>query len=262
MLRIYERLEIFDLDTQARWIDTSPNAPTKKLESESVIKNLISCDRLIFSQEGAHFIDCNGKRFVCPWSLKTRSVAAMQEFKKSTPSTIIPFFIPAEMETLLSEEEVTDNRIPHIISERWIIPPRWFALFRTHERLVSRQNSETTCIYITELSRAKERCIETHNIVRNAFGNGLVEAEVAELLNWMNVFDESSLIELDYGGLASLLDTTLRSNGGGGIHDDTSVDDALASILGLSRGDGVLAGEAYGRLVSRWRQIASIEQAQ
>ena len=117
-------------------------------------------------------------------------------------------------------------------------------------------------LFKTQISSAKKRCLETHGIVKSAFGEGSVEAEISQLLDWLNVFDENSLLELDYGGLAGYLDNLIKSSGGDGIFQDTSIEDVLQSIAGLSKGDGVLAGESYSKVISRWRQIASFEQAQ
>jgi hypothetical protein len=98
--------------------------------------------------------------------------------------------------------------------------------------------------------------------VKRAFGEGSVEEEISQLLAWLNVFDENSLLELDYGGLAGYLDKLIKTSGGDGIDQDTSIEDVLQSIAGLSKGDGVLAGEGYSKVISRWRQIATFEQAQ
>mgnify|MGYP006172714231 CR=1 FL=1 len=54
----------------------------------------------------------------------------------------------------------------------------------------------------------------------------------------------------------------INPSGGDGIYQDTSIEDVLQSIAGLSKGDGVLAGEGYSKVISRWRQIATFEQAQ
>jgi hypothetical protein len=261
-LRVYEPLESFDPASQARWNAFLSNAESTKRESENAIKNLIFFERIKFSEEGVHTIDRDGKRYVSPWSVKNRTLVAMHNFKESIPSSIFHFFIPAELENFVYSETTLDTKIPYIITERWMIPPRWFALFRSNERLISRQGNELVCVFRTEITKAKVRCMETHKIVRNAFGDGSVEAEIGELLNWLNVFDENSLVELDYGGLALFVEKTLELQGGEGLEGDTSVEDVQKSILGLSKGDGVLAGQAYGRFVSRWREIASIEQHQ
>ncbi len=261
-LRVYEPLESFDQDTQALWINLPTLSQTKRNESEGAIKRLVLFEHLHSLEPDAHCLDRDGKRFVSPWSIKIRSKVAMQAFRNSVPTSIFPFFIPADLENSIDVEIEFEDKVPHVISERWMIPPRWFSLFRPDERLFGCQDDQMFCTYRTEVAKAKERCVETHRIVRTAFGVGSVEAEISELLDWLNVFHENSLVELDYGGLATFVESSLLANGGGGLRDDNSVEDVMESLSGLASGDGVLAGEAYGRLVRRWRQIASFEQAQ
>jgi hypothetical protein len=113
----------------------------------------------------------------------------------------------------------------------------------------------------TEISLAKERCLETHKAVKSAFGSGPVEQELVELLNWLNLFHPSSILECDYGGLATYLEKSLQDLGEDGLDADTSIEDVHSSIEGLAKGDGVQAGSGYERLVSRWRRVAAFEQA-
>jgi len=80
-------------------------------------------------------------------------------------------------------------------------------------------------------------------------------------LEWLNMFHAESLVELDYGGLASYLEQTLKEDGFAGLEADTSVEDIHLSLNGLSSGDGAMAGQGYERLVSRWRKVAALEQA-
>jgi hypothetical protein len=95
----------------------------------------------------------------------------------------------------------------------------------------------------------------------SAFGEGIVEGEVAELLSWLEIFDRKSIVELDYGGLATFLHNSLLSNGESGLEADSSVEDVNSSIAGLASGDGALAGKGYERLVTRWRRVAALESA-
>ena len=39
------------------------------------------------------------------------------------------------------------------------------------------------------------------------------------------------------------------------------IEDVAKSLAGLAAGDGALAGQGYERLVTRWRKVASFEQA-
>jgi len=77
----------------------------------------------------------------------------------------------------------------------------------------------------------------------------------------LNLFHPSSILECDYGGLAIYLEKSLQDLGEDGLDADTSIEDVLSSIEGLAKGDGVRAGSGYERLVSRWRRVASFEQA-
>jgi hypothetical protein len=262
-LRVYEPLESFDNQIQKRFAAIPFDLPTRSLESEHSIKSLVIFNRAKTFHEGVHLIDLDGRRFVCPWSRNLRILSAMEEFRTSIPSSIYNFFIPKEVDSSLSEDSSeTFKRVSHIITERWMIPPRWFALFDPKERMVGYENSEAFTLFRTQISSAKRRCLETHAIVKNAFGEGSVEAEISLLFAWLEVFDDNSLLELDYGGLAGYLDNTIKSSGGEGIVQDTSIEDVIQSVAGLATGDGVLAGEGYGKVISRWRQIASFEQAQ
>jgi len=113
----------------------------------------------------------------------------------------------------------------------------------------------------TDISNAKKRCISSHQIVKKAFGPGPVEGEIADLLNWLNIFHPESILECDYGGLALYLEKSLMDSGETGLESDTSIEDVTLSLQGLSNGDGVLAGQGYEALVRRWRKVAALEQA-
>ena len=57
------------------------------------------------------------------------------------------------------------------------------------------------------------------------------------------------------------LEKSLIENGEPGLNADTSIEDVAKSLAGLAAGDGALAGKGYERLVTRWRRVASFEQA-
>jgi hypothetical protein len=142
-----------------------------------------------------------------------------------------------------------------------MIPPRWFSLFEPHE-VIRGEDSFGPYVYLrTNIAKAKERCMFTHRAVIGAFGEGSIAAEIADLLEWLSLFHEQSLVEVDYGGLAAYLEKALIESGEAGLDADTSVEDIMNSLAGLAVGDGQAAGIGYERLVSRWRKVAAIEQA-
>ena len=154
-----------------------------------------------------------------------------------------------------------EDRVPHILTENWLIPPRWFSLFMAEERVRGEDEDGLFCILRTTIADAKARTEVAHQSVKSAFGEGSVEAEIEHLLEWLDMFHNKSLVELDYGGLANYLDHGLRLAGEEGLAADTSVEDVLLSLSGLAAGDGQMAGQGYERLVSSWRIVQSFESA-
>jgi hypothetical protein len=111
------------------------------------------------------------------------------------------------------------------------------------------------------MSKARERALNSHETVLGAFGQGPVEQEIENMIDWLELFHPESLVELDYGGLAAYLDSSLREKGLDGINDDSSIEDVAFSLSGLSAGDGAIAGQGYERLVTRWRAVQAFESA-
>jgi hypothetical protein len=261
-LRIYEPLGSFSPVDQLRWSSISIESHTGRDEQLKALRRTILLEPPSLKADGAHIIDHNGKRYVSPWSTARRCWAAIEDFKSSLPNTVLPFFLPESLsEALAQDSEELEFRIPHILSATWMIPPRWFALFSPEERLRGVNDDGAFVIIRTDISNAKRRCIASHQIVKAAFGPGPVEEEIADLLNWLNVFHPDAILECDYGGLALYLEKSLIDSGQAGLESDTSIEDVTLSLQGLSNGDGVLAGQGYEALVKRWRKVAALEQA-
>lgn len=258
-LRVYEPLDAFDEFNQRNWQNLDFQSKTRVQEQMLSLKRIINPISNIRGLDGAHFILQDGTKYVAPWSTSQRCWAALRDFKVSLPTSVVPFFLPESFEDD-SELEVID-RTPHILSTTWMIPPRWFSLFEPFERVYGGVGENAFTYLRTKIELAKKRLISTHEIVQRAFGIGPVEKELSDLLDWLNIFDSRSLVECDYGGLATYLDLSLRAEGQAGISSDSSIEDVAISLQGLASGDGILAGEGYSKLVTRWRSVASYEQA-
>jgi hypothetical protein len=265
-LRVYEPLQAFTPSDQLRWKAISPtNSTSSSSSSEEQVRALIRAIRPespSLRADGAHILDVDGERFVSPWSTAMRCWAALDSFKESLPTSITKFFITPTMEDAISlQSEDLNDRVPHILTETWVVPPRWFALFEPSERIRGVGPQGPFTLSRTDIALAKMRCQRAHQAVVNVFGNGPIQGEITALLAWLNVFHPSSKVELDYGGLALYLDRSLREAGESGIEADTSLEDVLLSLQGLAAGDGALSGRGYERLVSRWRRVGAFEQA-
>lgn len=265
-LRVYEPLETFSDSQRSLWsaIHSFSDKRSNSVQEEklSALHRLISLKSPAGQQDGVHLLEFDGKFFAAPWTTAMRCWAALNEFKSSIPGPVSKLFLPTELEEELSfEVSESNSRVPHILTQNWMIPPRWFSLYSPEEGLIGTAPEKFFVVYRTRLEFAKKRAIRAQRAVRRAFGPGPVEEELVDLLNWLNVFDTNSIVELDYGGLASILDKCLSSSGEGGISGDTSVEDVQESIEGLLRGDPSMAGSGYERLVNRWKKVSELERA-
>lgn len=261
-LRIYEPLESFSKIDQLRWERLKITSPTGWDEQKRSLTRVIKSEPPNAKPDGAHLLEHEGKRYVAPWSTTTRCWSALDDFKYTLPKPLIKFFIPQSIEDSIRESVVEiEDKVSHILTSTWNIPPRWFALFRPNERLRGENEDGVFTILRTSINNAKTRARFTHEAVLGAFGSGPVEGEIAELISWLEIFDPLSIVELDYGGLATYLNNLLIQSGEPGLSADTSIEDVNTSIAGLASGDGALAGKGYERLVSRWRKVAALESA-
>ena len=261
-LRIYEPIDSFAAADQLRWSQIVITSPTSWDEQKRALTRTINNEPPALKLDGAHVLDHEGKRYVAPWSTAARCWAAMDDFKSTLPVTLSKFFLPQKIEdAIYVNSEVVEDKVSHIITATWSIPPRWFALFEPSDRLRGSNDDGAYTILRTSISNAKQRCLFAHQAVVNAFGNGPIEQEIADLLQWLQIFNDQSIVECDYGGLAIYLEKSLVENGEPSLNADTSIEDVAKSLAGLAAGDGALAGQGYERLVTRWRRVAAFEQA-
>jgi len=261
-LRVYEPITAFKPDDQARWNQIAVTSPTGWDEQKKALVRTIVTEPPALKPDGAHVLEHDEKKYIAPWSTAARCWAALDDFKSSLPVTLSKFFLPQKIEDAINvNSEVVEDKVSHIITATWSIPPRWFALFEPSDRLRGTNDDGAYTILRTSISNAKQRCLFAHQAVVNAFGNGPIEQEIADLLQWLQIFNDQSIVECDYGGLAVYLEKSIVENGEPGLNADTSIEDVAKSLAGLAAGDGALAGQGYERLVTRWRKVASFEQA-
>jgi hypothetical protein len=261
-LRIFEPITAFPAADRLRWAQLSDEIDTRAQEQLLAMQRLIVPEPPALRPDGAHLLDVDGVRYICPWSTASRCWSALEDFKEVHPSTLTAFFVsPALEEVITAGSENFEERVPHIITQNWKVPPRWLALFEPADRNRGYSNGVAYSKALTPLSKALERCKNSFEIVLQSFGDGYIAQEIEELIDWMELFHPESLIELDYGGLAGYLDYTLKADGQSGIEDDGSIEDLIFSLAGLASGDGAVAGEGYERLMSRWRPVEALEAA-
>ena len=261
-LRVYEPLSAFDPADRLRWQSLDINDQSYLKEESFALQRTVVPEPPAGRPDGVHILDIDGERYVAPWSTATRCWAALDNFKDSLPSTVVPYFIsPAMEEVITAGVDLLEDKVPHILNEMWVIPPRWFLLFMPEERTRGENINGLFTKAQATIANAKARAEVAHQTVVSAFGEGPVEQDLENLIGWLEMFHPKSYVELDYGGLALYLDKALRDNDEDGLIADTSIEDVLNSLSGLAAADGQMAGQGYERLMSRWRRVQTLESA-
>ena len=135
-LRVYEPLDSFDSVDQFRWSPLNINSVTSLNEQLTSLERCITSKPPNFKPDGVHLLEHEGKIYVAPWSTAARCWAALVDFKYTLPTSLVKFFIPKHVEdSINSTIDVVEDKVSHILTSTWSIPPRWFALFTPADRL-------------------------------------------------------------------------------------------------------------------------------
>ena len=170
-LRIYEPLSAFEPADRLRWQDLVADENSTRNEQKLALRRLVFPEPPAGRPDGAHILDIDGVRYISPWSTATRCWAALDDFKDSLPSSVTPFFLPQNLEDVITAGvDLLEDRVPHIITENWVIPPRWFSLFTVDERVRGKDDDGAYCVVRTTMANARERATRSHEIVLGAFG--------------------------------------------------------------------------------------------
>jgi hypothetical protein len=100
---------------------------------------------------------------------------------------------------------------------------------------------------------ARDGVPEAHAILERSLGDVPITQAVAETSRWLDEFHDSSLVELDYGGLVALMsDEQLVADDSPGL--------IAHGLTAVAEGRGDDATKAYEQLVERWRAIQLLER--
>jgi hypothetical protein len=228
--------------------------------------------RLAFSSgiDHAYVRHLDGLTYICPWRLQLRAWDALDSFRSQLPDDLRDAFFPPSLTAdaddardawVSSHPEVKAG----ILTSTWQVPVTWFTAFDADERRLvigERRGSarpdgrglDRALVYLTAMSRARRRVAQALHAVRKVFDEGPATSAIEDIGRWLEEFHPHSLVELDYGGLVHLVDDEALSA-------DTSVADVTEALACLERADMESAGQAYERVVDRWRAIAALEHA-
>jgi len=210
-------------------------------------------------RDDAFVIEQRGRRLVCPRHPRLRMLEGLLAFRHAYPPGIGESLVPetlarrAAAELALLQAGHPEAR-SHILTSPFHVPLRWFIAFEGKERALLSGPGGPGVRYRTSRRWALRRLERAGRVLEAVgFDEGTVGL-VRDLADWLRPFPADSLVELDYGGVASLF-------GEDELAGDESAADLAASLAALQRGDLEEAGEHYAVVAARWAQAQALSFA-
>ncbi|MEU3410914.1 hypothetical protein ABZ760_06520 [Streptomyces sp. NPDC006658] len=259
-LRVYEPLGAFpepERDHWARYARRS-DRPTYQDELRRSLADLVAVPPIavpVHESGDAFVLEVDGVVCVCPWRTRLRGWQALDGLVEELPPPVLDAVLPpvVRRQAALDYERWlarNPDARPWIRTATWQVPLNWFVLVADEERRYDKGTADVPPVlrYRTPMVQARRRVARALRTLRDTVEEGPLVDGVVDVGRWLEEFHPRSLVELDYGGLVHVLPA-------GELEGDHSAADVAAGIEALRRGDGMAAGEAYGRLVERWRAV-------
>ncbi|MFI5556500.1 hypothetical protein [Streptomyces sp. NPDC051738] len=259
-LRVYEPLAAFPEPERGHWARYArrPDHPSYQDELRRSLADLLPTPPIpvpVHESGDAFVLEVEGVLCVCPWRTRLRGWQALGELPDELPKPVLEAVLPEVVRRQAAQDyerwlaRNPDAR-PWIRTSAWQVPLHWFVLVSDEERCFEKGSGEIPPVlrYRTPMVQARRRVARALRTLKDAIDEGPLIDGLVDVGRWLEEFHPRSLVELDYGGLVHTLPA-------GDLEDDHSAADVAAGIEALRQGDGAAAGEAYGRLVERWRAV-------
>ncbi|MER6530805.1 hypothetical protein [Streptomyces sp. NPDC001508] len=265
-LRVYEPLAAFPESERGHWARYArrPDRPSYQDELRRSLADLLPTPPMpvpVHESGEAFVLDVDGVVCVCPWRTRLRGWQALGELAEELPQPVLDAVLPPVVRRQAAQDyerwlaRNPDAR-PWIRTATWQVPLSWFVLVSDAEREYAEGADEEAPLlrYRTPMVQARRRVARALRTLKDAVEEGPLIDGVVDVGRWLEEFHPRSLVELDYGGLVHAVPA-------GELAGDHSAADVAEGIDALRRGDGAAAGEAYGRLVERWRTVRDLRSA-
>ncbi|AEY90275.1 hypothetical protein SHJG_5007 [Streptomyces hygroscopicus subsp. jinggangensis 5008] len=259
-LRVYEPLGAFPEPERGHWARYARRSdrPSYQDELRRSLAGLLPVPPIavpVHESSDAFVLEVDGVVCVCPWRTRLRGWQALQELAEELPPPVLDAVLPP----VVRRQAVQDyerwlarnpDARPWIRTATWQVPLNWFVLVSDEERRYDKGTADVPPVlrYRTPMVQARRRVARALRTLKDTVEEGPLIDGLVDVGRWLEEFHPRSLVELDYGGLVHVLPA-------GELEGDHSAADVAAGIEALRRGDGAAAGEAYGRLVDRWRAV-------
>ncbi len=269
-LRVYEPLAAFDRGRQLYWRRyVQEGRAVAPLEGPGRQRTAVlealgpTWTKLPELPDEAYALETADGLLVCPWNLRVRVAEAALSARDGVPGVLADAFVPPVFaglaQSVVDDWRSGDNGLQrgtprlHEQVSTWGVPLRWFVFVDLTERELSGPAGKRVLRYRTDMTKARRRANRAHSVLRRGIGNAPITTAVEETARWLEEFHTRSVVELDYGGLVSLLSDEA-------LTEDDSPGLVAAGLAAVGRGDAEGAAAVYERLVERWRAIQLLER--
>jgi len=203
--------------------------------------------------DDAFQIEDAGRVYSCPRSPRLRMLEGVLAFSNAYPtSNLLPERVVRHAAAQLEElkGDLPESR-SHILTSPWHVPLRWFIPFTPSQRELYETEGHTSIRYRGQLGPGRVRVHEAAATLDEAgFDPGVIE-QVADLGRWLDEFRSDALVELDYGGVASLFSDA-------DLAFDDSAENVNVSLAALAELDYERAGRHYAEVATRWAHAQAV----
>jgi hypothetical protein len=271
-LRVLEPLAAFPAGERARWaayVEAGQSPPWHLLaewEERAAFARALGLTGGATADHARHaYVERDGRTvYVCPLDLELRTLHALSALCRSLPEEVIEALLaPHELDRAMRAIARLDDhpRPPrcHIKQASWAIPLPWFALFGDEERrLIVGGEREGRCqgpprlVYVTTIVKARGRLVRALAALETL--GVIVQFAILgeELRDWLGAFDDSSVVNLDYGGLSCVIPL-------GDLDGDHTAREVWEALAALEAGDLERSDELYTSISERWAELRGRE---
>jgi hypothetical protein len=252
-LKVFTPIEAFDARERERWraYTDGDGGLTRRevaaVESGDAVARLLT-GRSPLGPDMALVRRVGQRMMVCPLQLDLRAAVALATFRRMVPDAVFEAFVADDGAVNRLEHLSSTGRVPHVLDEPWAVPLHWFVAFAPDERRFSDppEGAGPRLLYLTTCVQAASRLERAIDAVESRIEDGEdLLASLAGIAAWIDAFDPSSLLELDYGRVAGLF---AREE----LQADTTCAELWQGIDALAAGDLLEAAAAYGVARARW----------
>ncbi|MEO6956478.1 MAG: hypothetical protein ABI137_07015 [Antricoccus sp.] len=263
-LRVYEPLSAFKPRERRRLADllsAAADQSAAQLHEQELLALLpalrgASIDLSVLnSPQLVHTISVRGKVLVCPFDTKLRALQAVIDSEWAVPFPLNEWSMDRaarrQAAALLSSPfNSRRGGLAHVRSMPWRAPVWWCALFTDADRLTTGDGRDVR--YRIGLALAISRCSALIEAMTDSFGDLEFAADLQQVGQWLQRFDETAVLELDLGGVIRPGYEEL-----GSVHEAVGLAARSAEQLIAGRTEESFA--AYGEFVDLWERLALLQ---